>query len=114
MEIRNTTKFVLVHFTGDPSLSYSDIKKAHLDMGQPEIGFHFIIDSQGQILMGRPTSKVGAHYPEFDQTSLGICIIGSRHEMQQYNCVNNLDWKIVLQERTLIHLILLFIPEANW
>ena len=51
MEIRNTTKFVLVHFTGDPSLSYSDIKKAHLDMGQSEIGFHFIIDSQGQILM---------------------------------------------------------------
>ena len=87
MEIRDTTKFVLVHFTGDPSLSYSDIKKAHLDMGQSEIGFHFIIDSQGQILMGRPTSKVGAHYPEFDQTSLGVCIIGSRHEMEDSQSV---------------------------
>ena len=87
METRNTTQFVLVHFTGDPSLSYSDIKKAHLDMGQPEIGFHFIIDSQGQILMGRPTSKVGAHYPEFDQTSLGVCIIGSRHEMEDSQSV---------------------------
>jgi len=87
MEIRNTTQFVLVHFTGDSSLSYSDIKKAHLDMGQSEIGFHFIIDSQGQILMGRPTSKVGAHYPEFDQTSLGVCIIGSRHEMEDSQSV---------------------------
>ena len=82
MEIRNTTKFVLVHFTGDPSLSYSDIKKAHLDMGQSEIGFHFIIDSQGQILMGRHASKIGAHYPEFDETSLGVCVIGSRHDLE--------------------------------
>ena len=52
-----------------------------------EIGFHFIIDSQGQILIGRPASKVGAHYPEFDQTSLGVCIIGSRHEMEDSQSV---------------------------
>ncbi len=82
MEKRITTQFTLVHFTGDPSLSYGDIKKAHLDLGQPEIGFHFIIDSEGQILMGRHASKVGAHYPEFDETSLGICIVGSRNEME--------------------------------
>jgi len=58
-----------------------------MDMGQPEIGFHFIIDSQGQILMGRHASKVGAHYPEFDKNSLGICIIGSRHEMEDAQSV---------------------------
>ncbi len=87
MEIRDTTHFALVHFTGDPSLSYGDIKKAHLEMGQPEIGYHFIIDSQGQILMGRHASKVGSHYPEFDETSLGICVIGSRNEMEDSQSV---------------------------
>ena len=87
MEKRDETIFTLVHFTGDSTLTYEEIKKAHLDMGQSEIGFHFIIDSQGQILMGRPTSKVGAHYPEFDQTSLGVCIIGSRHEMEDSQSV---------------------------
>lgn len=87
METRDTTKFALVHFTGDASLTYEKIKKAHLDNGQPEIGFHYIIDYQGQILMGRHASKIGAHYPEFDENSLGICIIGSRHEMEDAQSV---------------------------
>ena len=82
MEKRITTQFTLVHFTGDSSLSYGDIKKAHLDLGQPEIGFHFIIDPEGQILMGRHASKIGAHHPDFDESSLGVCVIGSRHEME--------------------------------
>ena len=82
MEKRETTFFTLVHFTGDSTLTYEEIKKTHLDNGQPEIGFHYIIDSQGQILMGRHASKIGAHYPEFDETSLGICVIGSRHDLE--------------------------------
>ena len=81
MEKRDETIFTLVHFTGDSTLTYEKIKKAHHDNGQPEIGFHYIIDSQGQILMGRHASKIGAHYPEFDETSLGICVIGSRHDL---------------------------------
>jgi hypothetical protein len=80
MKKRNTTHFVIVSFTGDCSLTYDDIKKTHIDNGG--IGFHFIIDSQGQILMGRHSSKVGAFSPEFDETSLGVCVIGARHEME--------------------------------
>lgn len=82
MEKRDTTFFTLVHFTGDASLTYDEIKQDHLNKGQPEIGFHYIIDAQGQILMGRHASKIGAHYPEFDETSLGICVIGSRHDLE--------------------------------
>ena len=82
MEKRDTTFFTVVHFTGDATLTYEEIKKAHIDKGQAEIGFHYIIDSQGQILMGRHASKIGAHYPEFDETSLGICVIGSRHDLE--------------------------------
>ena len=78
MEKRDSTQFAIVSFTGDASLTYENIKKAN----NGEIGFHFIIDSQGQILMGRHSSKVGAYSPDFDETSLGICIIGTRHEME--------------------------------
>ena len=82
LEKRDTTFFTLVHFTGNSSVTYDEIKQAHLDQGQPEIGFHYIIDAQGQILMGRHASKIGAHYSEFDETSLGICVIGSRHDLE--------------------------------
>ncbi|MZG53536.1 MAG: hypothetical protein F3744_05685 [Nitrospinae bacterium] len=87
MEKRNTTFFTIVHFTGDSSLTYEEIKKSHLDSGESEIGFHYIIDSQGKILMGRHASKIGAHYPEFDETSLGICVIGARHDLQEHQSV---------------------------
>lgn len=83
MNKRNTTRFVIVHFFDDSSLTYEGIKRAHLEANQPEIGFHFIIDAQGQILMGRHTSKVGAHSHEFDDISIGVCVIGKRSEMEQ-------------------------------
>jgi len=84
MEKRDSTQFAIVSFTGDASLTYEDIKKAN----NGKIGFHFIIDSQGQILMGRHFSKVGAYSPEFDDTSLGICVIGKRHEMENAQSIS--------------------------
>ena len=84
MEKRDSTQFAIVSFTGDASLTYENIKKAN----NGEIGFHFVIDPQGQIFMGRHASKVGAYYPEFDETCLGICIIGTRHEMEDAQSIS--------------------------
>ena len=84
MEIRDSTQFAIVSFTGDTSLTYEDIKKTN----NGEIGFHFVIDPQGQIFMGRHSSKVGAYSPEFDETCLGICIIGTRHEMEDAQSIS--------------------------
>ena len=81
LKTREDTRFVLVHFTGEDSLTYEQIKQSHLLEGEPEVGFHFIITAQGQTLMGRHVSKIGAHYPELDDTSIGICVIGIRDEM---------------------------------
>lgn len=78
---RQETRFVLVHFTGDEPSSYEQIKKSHLQNGEPEIGFHFIITEEGTALMGRHVSKVGAHHPELDAVSIGICVIGNRDDM---------------------------------
>ena len=88
MRKRKTTLFTIVHFTGDSSLSYQEIKKSHINNGQNEIGFHYIIDLQGQILMGRHASKIGFHYPEFNENSLGICVIGSKNELQEQQSID--------------------------
>lgn len=78
---REDTQFVLVHFTGEDSSTYEEIKQSHLDEGEPEIGFHFIITEQGTTLMGRHVSREGFHHPEFNDTSVGVCVIGIRDEM---------------------------------
>ena len=84
MEKRESTQFAIVSFTGNSSLTYEDIKQAN----NGEIGFHFVIDPQGQILMGRHSSKVGAYSPDFDENSLGICVIGERHEMEDAQSIS--------------------------
>jgi len=38
--------------------------------------------------MGRHSSKVGAYSPEFDETCLGICVIGTRHEMEDAQSIS--------------------------
>ena len=72
---------MLVHFTEEDASTYDDIKQSHLAKGEPEIGFHFIVTAEGKTLMGRHVSKIGSHYPELDDTSIGICVIGNREEM---------------------------------
>jgi len=37
--------------------------------------------------MGRHASKIGAHYPKFDEISLGICVIGSRNDLQDHQSI---------------------------
>ena len=81
LKTRLDTRFVMVHFTGDNLSTYESIKQSHLDKGEHEIGFHFIITEQGKTLMGRHVSKMGSHYPELDDISIGVCIIGNRNEM---------------------------------
>jgi hypothetical protein len=84
MEKRDSTQFAIVSFTGDASLTYENMKKAN----NGEIVFHFVIDPQGQIFMGRHASKVGAYSPEFDESCLGICIIGTQHEMEDVQSIS--------------------------
>ena len=81
LKVRLCTRFVLVHFNGGDLSAYESIKQSHLDEGKHEIGFHFIITEQGKTLMGRHVSKIGSHYPELDEISIGICVIGTRNEM---------------------------------
>ena len=78
---RNDTQFVFVYFTGEESSTYENIKQSHLDEGEPEIGFHFIITAQGITLMGRHASRVGFHRPGLNDKSLGVCVIGHRDTM---------------------------------
>ncbi|MCA9482505.1 MAG: N-acetylmuramoyl-L-alanine amidase [Nitrospina sp.] len=75
---RETTERVVVHFTGNGEEDMDSIRAEHEARGLPEVGFHFFIDAEGKLFMGRHQSRVGAHHPEFDAISIGVCVIGDR------------------------------------
>lgn len=56
----------------------SDIKTWHLARGFNDIGYHYVIDLDGLIELGRPIEIVGAHCAGYNTKSVGICYIGGR------------------------------------
>ncbi len=80
---RETTERVVVHFTGENAGDVDAIRAEHLGRGLPEVGYHFFINAGGKLLMGRHQSRVGAHHPEFDATSIGVCVLGNRFSLNE-------------------------------
>lgn len=41
------------------------------------IGYHFVIESEGKVRVGRPLPEVGAHALHSNHDSVGICVVGN-------------------------------------
>lgn len=60
----------------------ADIDAWHKDRGFRCIGYHFVVDLDGTIELGRPVSAIGAHCKQAgkNKTSIGVCYIGGLDE----------------------------------
>lgn len=55
----------------------TEIRRWHVEgNGWSDIGYHFVIDRDGSVGVGRPLDKQGAHVKGHNATSIGICLIG--------------------------------------
>jgi N-acetylmuramoyl-L-alanine amidase len=55
----------------------AEIRRWHVEeRGWSDIGYHFIIDRNGNVVEGRPIERVGAHVRGHNSNSIGICLIG--------------------------------------
>jgi len=52
------------------------IRSWHKAKGWKDIGYHFVIEGDGSILLGRPLNKMGAHAKGANRDSIGICLTG--------------------------------------
>ncbi len=80
---REKTERVVLHFTGNEAVDFNSLLKEHQGLGETELGFHFVVDANGKLLIGRHQSKVGAHHPDFNANSIGVCVIGDRFFMDE-------------------------------
>ena len=79
---RETTHTIAVLFLDNFEANYSSIRKDHLNKGLLEMGFHFVIQLDGKIFMGRHANQVGNCLPELDSKSIYICVVGEQDEME--------------------------------
>lgn len=53
-----------------------DIDRWHKERGFRCIGYHYVVDLDGTIEIGRPESAMGAHCRGHNKGSIGVCYIG--------------------------------------
>ena len=64
---------------GNASLAtkVAEIRRWHMrDHGWRDIGYHWLIDLDGQRASGRPETEIGAHVVDHNRGTIGICLIG--------------------------------------
>jgi N-acetyl-anhydromuramyl-L-alanine amidase AmpD len=74
-------RYIVIHHSAtDFSVTFDQIRLNHLERGWDDIGYHYVIDSEGTVTPGRAENVVGAHALGLNQESLGVCCIGNFEE----------------------------------
>ncbi|MHC5656030.1 N-acetylmuramoyl-L-alanine amidase [Stappia sp. ICDLI1TA098] len=74
-----TIHTIVIHCSATPegrAVSVDTIRKWHLDRGWRDIGYHFVIDLEGNVHKGRPIGLVGAHVAGHNTGAIGVCYVG--------------------------------------
>ncbi|MEV7804976.1 peptidoglycan-binding domain-containing protein [Microbispora sp. NPDC088329] len=77
------TEFVVHHTEGPKTQLVRAIQVFHQDTrGWNDIGYNFLVDSDGTIYEGRGWLVVGAHCPDHNRSGIGVAFIGSNNPTQ--------------------------------
>lgn len=76
-----TPSLLTVHCADTPSgrdVKLETIRDWHMkERGWSDIGYHYVIELDGQIRSGRPIDRQGAHVEGANKDNLGICLVGT-------------------------------------
>lgn len=85
-KIRDETNYLVVHCSDTyerMNWTAKDIDRCHRQRGFLEIGYHYVICRDGTVEDGRDVEVIGAHAKPYNQTSVGVCMIGGRSDDDQ-------------------------------
>lgn len=86
-------KRIVVHCSATKNgvrVDASEIDKWHKARGWKGIGYHLVIQPNGEVQNGRPLNEQGAHCPEANADSIGICLIGTdKFHVEQLEAMRN-------------------------
>ena len=78
--MRRITKIYIHHSALPKDKGIDEIRELHIGRGFDDIGYHFVIDSNGKVWAGRPIDEEGAHVKSDNKESIGICVCGNCDE----------------------------------
>ncbi|MGF7184529.1 N-acetyl-anhydromuramyl-L-alanine amidase AmpD [Desulfitispora alkaliphila] len=83
-------EYIILHHTGAWERDAEQVRRYHLSLGWRDVGYHFIIEPGGTVVVGRKHNTYGAHCRAagMNRKSLGVALIGNFEQgkptLQQY------------------------------
>lgn len=74
--IKEVKHIVIHHSAGNPNLTVEQIRAMHIAKGWSDIGYHKVIESDGDIKQGRNDAVQGAQAFGANAYSLGVLVVG--------------------------------------
>lgn len=76
--MRTINKIVIHHTATSAYISVDSIRDYHMnELGWRDIGYHYIVNSNGVLRLGRPDWMIGAHVKGQNRDSIGVAVIGN-------------------------------------
>lgn len=70
---------VIVHCSATQTGTVESIRRYHVDInGWKDIGYHYVIELDGSVKIGRNEDQVGSHCVGANSNSIGICLVGDK------------------------------------
>lgn len=76
---RQSTDAIFVHCSATKAsqdVGVREIRQWHKEQGWLDVGYHYIIRRDGTIEAGRDEGAVGSHARGYNNTSVGVCLVG--------------------------------------
>lgn len=76
---RKETSQIFVHCSATKAtmdIGVREIRQWHKEQGWLDIGYHFVIRRDGTVETGRDLGAVGSHVKGYNETSVGVCLVG--------------------------------------
>lgn len=74
-------KHIIIHCSatrnGDAKTKLADLDRMHRERGWRKVGYHYVIEVDGNLAVGRAEDEIGAHVEGNNNSSIGICLVGT-------------------------------------
>ena len=75
--IKHVRRLVIHHSAGPRSQTTEQIRDYHVRVNKwADIGYHYVIEGDGSLHIGRPMPAMGAHARGINSESVGVCVVG--------------------------------------
>ena len=103
--------YIAVHCTATPegqAKTVDQIRAEHKKQGWSDIGYHYVIDLQGRVHLGRDVDLSGAHVSGYNANSIGVVYVGGleNNPRKAYKDLKAKDTRTDAQKASLMSLLM--------